>query len=82
VERPTLDEIRDHSFLKAEAIPTNLPDYILHRAPIYPEILYGGMDLDGGLNVSKKKRNHDDDEQLIENAFSRKKSRYVGFFQC
>jgi len=81
VERPTLDEIRDHSFLKAESIPTNLPDYILHRAPIYPEILYGGMDLDGGLNVSKKKRNHDDDE-FIENVFSRKESKYAGFFQC
>ena len=80
MERPTLDEIRDHSFLKAEAIPTNLPDYILHRAPIYPEILYGGMDLDGGLSVSKKKRNHDD--EFIENAFSRKESKYAGFFQC
>ncbi len=35
--------IRSHSFLIAEEVSKNLPDYLLYRAPIYPDILYFGV---------------------------------------
>ncbi len=75
MERPTLTEIREHSFFKCFASPNELPEYLLFKAPICPGILIDELDFKTDFKAPLKKRKHDD--AVIENGFLNKKSKHL-----
>ena len=76
-KRLTLDQIRSHAFLQSGVKMDSLPDYILHRAPIYPAHLYDGVDFENKTFATsnvKCKRKADTNADIGMN-FSAKKPR-------